>query len=180
MTRDQTKDKYFEWLVELVQGNGYDREFSYRRLLAFLHDTPFRWTIPMDENRAANGVALRDRFGYSNGCEYEAEIYLDEPCSVLEMMVALAVHCEESIMDDPNIGDRTAQWFWNMVVNLGLGSMSDVSFDSHKAKTHIDRFLNRQYEPDGRGGLFRIRDCPYDLRAVEIWHQFCWYLDSII
>lgn len=48
--------------------------------------------------------------------------YLDNrPCSVLEMIIALAIRLEEHIMDDPDIGNRTGQWFWDMIVSLGLG-----------------------------------------------------------
>jgi hypothetical protein len=104
---------------------------------------------------------------------------LDGPCSVLEMMIALAIRCEETIMDDPDIGDRTRQWFWGMIINLGLGGMTDANFDPDFVDDSVLRFLNRDYEPDGRGGLFTIRNCHRDLRDVEIWYQLCWYLDSI-
>ena len=95
------------------------------------------------------------------------------------MMVALAIRCEETIMDDPQVGSRTGQWFWGMINNLGLGAMIDEKFDKNYVKEIVDRFLNRDYEPDGRGGLFTIRHCEDDLRNVEIWNQLCWYLDSI-
>ena len=42
----------------------------------------------------------------------------------------------------------------------------------------IKRFLDRDYEPNGKGGLFTIKNCRQDLRKVEIWYQLCWYLDS--
>ena len=83
-------------------------------------------------------------------------------------------------MDDPGVGDRTGQWFWGMIVNLGLGSMTDGRYDRRFVEGVLNRFLNREYEPDGRGGLFRIKHCNRDLRTVEIWYQLCWYLDSIV
>ena len=82
-------------------------------------------------------------------------------------------------MDDPSVGDRTGQWFWKMVVNLGLGSMTDSKFNLEEAESIITRFLNREYEPDGRGGLFTVRNCECDLRDVEIWVQMMWFLDGI-
>lgn len=171
--RDDLTNDYFEWLVDLVRGVSPYRENSYRKLLMHLHDIEFTFSIPRDENRAEDGVCLRRRFSerYSD--------YITGPCSVLEMMVALAIRCEESIMDDPNIGDRTSQWFWGMIANLGLNAMNDVRYDRRAVNDAIETFLNRKYEPDGRGGLFRIRNCDYDLRVVEIWYQLCWYLDSI-
>ncbi len=107
--------------------------------------------------------------------------YLDcRPCSVLEMMIALAIRLEEHIMDDPEVGNRTGQWFWNMIVNLGLGSMNDSRFNKLYVQNIIHKFLEREYQPNGKGGLFTIEDCRYDLREIEIWYQACWYLDNII
>ena len=83
-------------------------------------------------------------------------------------------------MDDPSIGDRTGQWFWNMVGSLGLGNMVDKEYNCRVADYKIQRFLDREYEPNGKGGLFTVRRCDVDLRGVEIWTQMLWYLDSIV
>lgn len=180
MTKDELNNAYFEWMYQLVCSEQYSRRLSYRKLLYLLHDTEFTYTIPMDGNRAEDGTDLRYRFGYEN--TYESPMiatYLDNrPCSVLEMMIALAIRCEEHIMDDPDIGNRTGQWFWNMIVNLGLGSMNDEKFNKNHAREIIQKFLNREYRQNGNGGLFTVRHCRVDLRSVEIWYQMCWYLDE--
>jgi hypothetical protein len=93
------------------------------------------------------------------------------------MMVALAIRCE-SVMDDTSFGDRTGQWFWGMISSLGLGSMNDSRFDIDYVEDCVTRFLERDYEPDGRGGLFTIRHCDRDMRDVEIWTQLWLYIDS--
>lgn len=181
MTRhDEINNEYFEWMTNLVCKNRYSNLISYRKLLACLHNTEFRYSIPKDENRAKDGVVLRYRFAYEYAGIEDAERYLEGPCSVLEMMVALAIRCEENIMDDPIIGDRTGQWFWGMIVSLGLGSMIDSRFSKRFVNDTIERFLDREYEPNGEGGLFTIKKCNRDLRTVEIWYQLCWYLDSIV
>ena len=95
-------------------------------------------------------------------------------------MVALAFNGEEQIMNDSDYGDRTGQWFWNMIVSLGLGSMSDDNFDERYVYNTITRFLDRDYAPNGQGGLFTIENPAYDMRYVEIWSQFMWYLDEVI
>lgn len=180
--RDRFVNEYFDWLYNLVCGQRFARGISYRKLLIRLHDTRFRYSIPRDRNRANDGIDLRYRFILDNYNKDMYDIiigYLDGPCSVLEMMIALANRCEENIMDDPNVGDRTSQWFWGMVNNLGLGSMTDNRFDRQLIDDRLMVFLNREYEPDGKGGLFTIRNCDRDLRTVEIWHQLCWYLDCI-
>ena len=169
---------YFDWMYNLVCRNRYSENISFKKLFSYLNDTKFTYSIRMDLNRAKDGTELRRR--YANEFKI-ANIYdrICGPCSVLEMMIALAIRCEETIMDDENFGDRTDQWFWDMMKNLGLGHMDDDEFDEKYVSDVITRFLNRDYEPDGRGGLFFVRNCDIDLRDVEIWIQMLWYLDNI-
>ena len=175
---DRINDEYFEWLCELVDIKRYSRQVSYRKLLMHLHNIEFTWYIPHDDNRADDGVQLRRRFALVRD-DMSLSDYISGPCSVLEMMVALAIRCEETIMDDALMGNRTGQWFWGMIRNLGLSHITDNKFDRNAVDDIIARFLNREYEPDGRGGLFTVRNCDYDLRDVEIWCQLSWYLGSI-
>lgn len=170
---NKKRDPYFEWLVDMATYNRYPSG-TYDKLLEHLYNTEFIFTLPRDENRAIDGIHLRRRFNL----EYAESD--DSPCSVLEMMIALAVRCEEEYMDDPSVGDRTRQWFWRMVTSLGLGSMTDDRYDSDLVSDILEQFLNREYGYDGRGGLFRMNNPPRDLTTVEIWKQLCWYLDSII
>lgn len=177
--RDTLNNEYFDWLYDLVCGTRFSEHISYKKLFMYLHNTDFRYSILKDGSRAEDGLDLRYRF--ARDMEYDPELVeecIDQPCSVLEMIIALAVRCEETLMDDPEKGDRTGQWFWGMIANLGLRSMYDLYFDRQIVEDIINRFLDREYDPDGRGGLFTIRNCDCDLRDVEIWHQFCWYLDS--
>ena len=181
MIEHEINEDYFEWLYEGMCGNRYSKNISYRKLLEHLHNTNFRYTISNDKNRASDGIDLRYSFALSQGCEDEPELitdYLKGPCSVFEMMVALAQRCE-SVMDDPKIGDRTGHWFWGMINNLGLGGMNDNRYDEQYVDDVINTFLDREYKSNGKGGLFTIRNCEYDLREVEIWYQLCWYLDTI-
>lgn len=181
MTREKIKQEYFEWLIDLVCKNRYSEQVSYRELLTRLHKVEFSYVISRDANRADDGINLRYRFALSNGYEDCDELilyYLRGACSVLEMMIALASKCED-IMDDPDYGDRTGQWFWGMIVNLGLGAMTDNRIDHVKVQHIIGKFLTRDYEPNGKGGLFTVKNTEYDLRDVEIWKQMCYYLDNI-
>nr|DAM97013.1 MAG TPA: hypothetical protein [Caudoviricetes sp.] len=176
------ENRYFEWLFDLVCRGRYSENISYRKLLMHLYNTEFRYSLPKDRNRADDGIDLRYRFAITQGYEGSSDLVLDAldgPCSVLEMMVALAIRCEESIMDDPRMGDRTKQWFWGMITNLGLGSMMDDRFDRDVTDEKIRRFLDRKYAPNGKGGLFTIRQRKCDLRKVEIWYQLNYYLDEI-
>lgn len=174
------KNEYFEWMYELVYNHDYMRNHSYRKLLRYLHSIDFTYIIPMDENRAIDGIDLRYRFGYERHWSREliGRHLDDRPCSVLEMMVALAFTCEEHIMDDPGIGNRTGVWFWGMIDNLNLSSMIDYNFDRAYVDEIISRLLNREYEPNGKGGLFTVKHSERDMRTVDIWYQLMWFLNE--
>lgn len=176
--KERIKNDYFEWMYQLMCEDRFAESITYRKLFTFLHETEFTYFIPHDENRAADGIALRYRYCFLHHCE-DLEYCLDGPCSVLEMMVALAIRCEERIMSDPAKGDRTTQWFWDMISSLGLGSMTDYNFDYQMADDIIWLFLNRKYSPNGKGGLFTVRGWDRDARDVEIWHQLMAYLNSL-
>lgn len=179
---NELNNEYFDWMYQLVCGEQPLKNISYRRLLMHLHSREFVYTIGMDGNRAEDGIDLRYRFGYEHDLEGPviASCLDNRPCSIFEMMLALSIRCEEHIMDDPDIGNRTGQWFWNMVVNLGLSSMTDSKFDPVKADRIIDRFLNHNYGRNGEGGLFTVQRSRRDMRTTEIWYQAMWYFDEVL
>lgn len=175
---ERINKEYFNWLCDLMDIKRFSKSISYRKLLWHLHNIEFTYFIPYDDNRADDGIQLRRR--YAN---YRDDVrlcdYILGPCSVFEMMAALAIRCEETLTDDALMGNRTGQWFWGMIHNLGLSPMSDSNFDKEHVDDIIARFLNREYEPNGKGGLFTVKHCARDMRTVEIWCQLSWYLDSI-
>lgn len=173
-------EKYFEWLCHLVDNGPYFNDQNFHELLSFLHSIDFYYLILMDANRAGDGINLRYHFKYQNRIGDDNDILKGRRCSVLEMMVGLSVRCENQIMYDPDYGDRTGHWFWNMIKNLDLDHMDDDHFDITYTEAVVNRFLERQYEPNGKGGLFTVERKGYDMRNVEIWYQMNWYLNSIL
>lgn len=181
MTRKDISSRYFKWLCGIVCDERYLKECSYNKLFALLHSIDFEVLIGMDQNRAEYGIDLRYRFGDECGfIQPMIASFLDiVPCSVFEMMVALSIDCE-NILGDLEKNNGPSKWFWMMINNLGLSGMDDENFNEKEAKQIIFRFLNRDYLSNGKGGLFVIDNCKYDLRRVEIWKQMCLYLDTIL
>lgn len=173
--KNNVESDYLDWLYDYVCKGRAHQNISYKKLFDYLYQVEFTFSITNDINRAKDGVDLRYRYATEIDDRCIMDL-IEGPCSVLEMIVALAIRCEESIMDDTRYGDRTGQWFWIMMRNLGLDGMTDDKFDFKYVEYCVSSFLNREYDPDGNGGLFYIKNCSEDLRNVEIWTQLCWFL----
>lgn len=182
MVQNKIVDGYFDWMYHLVCNENYYNKLSYRKLLYLLNEIEFYPIVNGDDNRKVDGLYFRYHYGSECGYSYNFidNEFMGRPCSVLEMMVALAYRVENEIMENSESGNRTGQWFWEMIVSLGLGSYNNDRFNENEIRTIIDNFLKRNYMPNGKGGLFTL-ECPNeDLRNVEIWTQFMWYLNEMV
>lgn len=165
---------YFDWLVECVCDDV--QRVHFQRLFSYLYNREFTWFVKNDVNRLEDGLELRRLFERETGggCEKRG------PCSVLEVLVALAIRCENDIMYDPEEGDRTHLWFWVMMENLGLDKMSDNEFSYELTEEIVDIFLDRRYSSDGHDGPFYVPGCRIDMTKTELWYQLNYYLNYFL
>ncbi len=171
---------YFAWILSQIGDWGIYECQQYENLLWQMYETPFQALIDMDENRIRDGMDLRQRFGREVGyaaCAIDRE-FRYKPCGILEMMAALCLRCEIHIMFDPDIGNRTGKWFFEMIKSLGLDDMTDTAYDEQNVSYILDRFVQRRYLPNGHGGLFTL-NVGRDLRAMEIWSQAMLYFTNL-
>lgn len=162
------QNEYYEWLTDIVGG-----ERKHSLLLHILFQKEFYWTVPFDEDRAADGIDLRHT--YLKFIERQVNLGL-KACSVLEMLVALSCSCEDNIMHDRDLGDRTPEWFWMMLHNLGLDVYSNDHF-SYEAEYEIhhilDNWLERKFGENGKGSPF---PCYRFDNSAPMWIQLNSYL----
>lgn len=160
---------YRDWLYNIVLLDDYcDR---YEMLLDYLFSRRFTWFVEHDDNRAEDGFLLRRDFMQDYEITDDAWYKeLPQRCSMLEMMIALACRCED-ILYEPEYGDRTALWFWEMVWNVGLGRMDDEQFDELYCDICVNQLLDRLYDKNGEGGLFPCKNGDIDMTKAEIWYQ---------
>ena len=180
-------DYYFEWLCEKV--NADDPDCSFRTLLGTMHSRIFRWYLDLDEDRAMDGIGLREIFideldviGSIDDLICDADDvddFLVRPCSVLEMLIALSMRIQEDIMWNPDKGDRTPVWFWLMIKNLGLNDLDDSHFYGEACNDRVietlDIWMERQFKPNGEGSIFPVFESVTDFREVLIWYQMSEY-----
>lgn len=152
---------YEAWLFQFVTNEPEHKNYS--SLLRTMNEISFQVVKHRgDYNRMLDGFCLRQR--------YYGPIALEE-CSVLEMMVALAKRIDDDILYDYEIGTQTEKWFWMMIDSLGLSGMTDDSFDENTVTRIIYNFMDYNFAPDGKGGLFYVPGYNGDIREMEIWYQ---------
>lgn len=167
---------YKNWLERQMHAQ------EYRILFDFLYDIEFEWdySIPMDENRAKDGIFLREEFSSEESIEepISARYW---PCSFLEFLVALARRIENQVMYDPDSDTDASTWFWEMLGNAGLDKCDDAwmlkqhSLGFMLVSEKVHEIMERRYSRDGKGGLFPLDDPETDQREVEIWYQINYY-----
>ena len=176
--RNDIRQDYFEWLCEKVHVDQGER--SYRILLRDLFLKHFYSLIPHDENRASDGLELREQ--YLRDIWYPKYVEIDGECTVLEMLLGLANRIDFELSEPygEDASDRAISWFWEMLDNLGLLEFSDDRYFDFGGARYVnqivDRFLERDYAWNGEGGLFPLKDSQEDQRDVEIWYQMNAYL----
>ena len=169
-----TINEYFNYLLNIVGG----RE-KYSRILRELYKIDYYSTVPNDDNRGSDGLMLREDFIDDRG--HHALSYFDNrPCSVLEMLIALAQRLEFEVAQT-DFEKTPKEWFWILINNLGLSKVTNESVGDYpkildQVHTTVLRMLSRSYAPNGDGGLFPLNNAKRDQRGVEIWYQMTEYL----
>ena len=169
------ENAYYSWLVGLI-GDDYVAG-NYQKLLWKLFTTDYIWELDYDRSRAADGLYLRREYSRASGIVIDI-VMQNRNCSMLEMLVALARKAEYDIMHDPDYGDRSGQWFWTMLQNLGLDIYDDWHYFENEVDRILDVFLHRRYERSGVGGPFPVVGCHTDLRSKDLWYQMNAYLEA--
>ncbi len=156
---------YFNWLLGVVDGK------RNRDLLLYLHRLDFYSIFPRDDNRAADGERLRSEFEFTENAD--AEELMGQPCSMLEMLIALSMRLSDLmyVLDEEV---DIPKWFWLLIDNLGLTN------NYQRNDVLVRRFLERRYSPNGKGGLFPLQNPKYDQTQIEIWYQMQEYVQEAL
>lgn len=150
------RERYFEWLCELVK---VDKKYS--MLMRKLYSKEYYWILKMDENRSEDGKTLRSKFGES----------ISGPCTLLEMFIALSLRWYTELVSTDGSESGFEPYFWKLIKNLGLNKYPDKKFDVERVDYILETFLDRTYEFNGKGGLFPLKKTDIDQRKVELWYQ---------
>lgn len=174
-------DGYFLWLCAKV-GDYFEQ---YSELLYILYDTDFVWCkeILLDQCRYEDGMELREDYAYETVGE-KWVLDLGRGCSVLEALIGIAMRMEDNLTDDIS-GNRTRVWFWQFIENLGLKKFTNLRLtydgygreeDDYYIHEVLNRWMHREFEWNGEGSIFPLKNCVRDQRLSPIVYQMADYI----
>lgn len=185
--REHWIDNYIQWIAMDIWYKAIDNPddvYSYWKLFRQMLDTEFIWDhshwgdLYMDENRAQDGLALRMKY-CNEGVDIPNELddisvlnnclAVGRNCSVLEMIVAFAKRMDDEVMYNREYGDRSGIWCYKMFNNLGLLKYDDDHYNKASVTRVLNRFMNRKYDANGKGGLFYIPASKEKLQGYFEW-----------
>lgn len=191
---------YFEWLCKIVGADPLGPFCNYSHLLTRLFQTDFKIVREFDNNRAVNGKYLRyyydsNRYDFATNEQSpyhgNGDFYYQNqnfPCSVLEMMIALAKDIDIQYLYSNNC--RLLIWFWIMIESMGLADKKDGYWDHENERNDVDWIL-RAFNLDAyeltQDGDYRPTVLLFPIRNVEgyqqihnLWEQMIiWYNQNI-
>lgn len=165
---------YLVWLYAQVEDpNRKNPRQTFWKLCRALFTTEFIWFVPNDDARIEDGRELRFEFLQDAEIPDVDADWIDQGVSYMEMLIAFSRRA--AYQDEKN----PPAWFWLMIRNIGLYECND-SYEDDFINPIVEEVTNqitfRQYDMDGRGGLFPLKHPAEDQTKVELWYQMCAYI----
>ena len=161
--------RYIHWVLTDKLGLTDKETKKYLYLVSAITDVEFVWRHPMDENRAIDGLELRQDFEYETGEFLDKSSGLMPNCTFFEMLAALSIRCENQLMRNLSVGDRTSKWFFEFLDNLEL---LDERLREDDIKDIAEGFM------DGDIDMFPLKNKGIKQKNEQIWKQLSAYINE--
>lgn len=135
-------EDYYIWLCDMID---LETHSGYSDLISFLYDAKYTWSVPKDGNRAQDGKNLRRDYIYEY--YYDEGAWMDDPCSWLEMFIALARRVRIDLMPDYDL--EIEDWFWQFLELWGLKKWQESGEKVAKTAKNCQK-LGQKFENSGK------------------------------
>ena len=173
MNKSNAENAYVTWLVQRMN---VIEEKNYGMLLRELYRKEFYAIVKYDEDRGADGVALREV--WADEVDYRGPLSFGPP-RVLETIIGISLRIEDQIFGGP----WADKWdhkmiFWDLINNLGLLDYDGVlsNGDYEIVGTVLDQFLSKPSHRDTFANIFTFSVTPGNLRKMNLWGQMHAYI----
>lgn len=163
--------EYEKWLLNQINF----RKKGYNLLIDMLHNSAFEVFVERDSNRLQDGASYRGAF-FGNIGVIDGN-FSDHPIGILEVLVAFAIRIDTDYIGDPG-NPHPEILFWEMLCNLGLNKYDDNHFNSDEVYNILAIWITRNYNYNGFGGIFPLKNARNDQKEVELWRQMMAYFNE--
>lgn len=108
-----------------------DNEFCCYNVLLERLDSISYEPNQLNTDRYEDAEQLRIDYGIDNNIKDVLLYFEDTSITVFEVLVALSMRLEKKVVPNNKKGDRTSQWFWALINDIGLGKQDDDRCDSN-------------------------------------------------
>ena len=161
--RVKARRVYLRYLMDLVE-----LKPRYTDLCDTLLAIEFEPIIGNDSDRCVDGLDIRREY---EGGDYTSELNDDSPCSMMEMLVALAIRTAK-LMDDGDGTESPGYYFMIFLENLGLDNVRNMATIQRTCDEFMDPFIP---EVD----IVRVNHPPKRWSKMEIWKKVNWFLTEM-
>lgn len=159
--------EYIKWICDQL---GL-RVTKWRGVMSNLNKIPYRWYIDTDENRAVEGLNLRNDYFKDRGFNRIDSDNSD--CTVLEMLVSLANRLNLDYVGYPG-DEKNGLIFIDFCKNLGIISEESdenqcYSGDFEDISESVDAWLDGDFEENGDGSPFYVPSGDINLQNLSVW-----------
>ena len=167
-----SKNDYLSFLFKLVDATCVIEDQNNMIPIMALFTTPYRVRRVNDQNRIFDAHKNREAYINLYGVRDHVPVWLDEdPISVLEVFIALAVRVGEEIISSSTDRYASGELFEAMFYNMPI---HNISMD--ETYFNVERFVKGHMDINGYGGPFPLRHVNEDQRKVELWSSMSSYL----
>lgn len=173
MPRSAIEEEYLTWLItflNIIEG------CNYGMLLRKMYRIEFYSVVKYDEDRAADGLAIRHRWAEDTG--YHGDVNW-APASCLETILGISMRIEDQLFGSKYMDDWPAERiFWDLCNNLGLLEFEGIltRLDYEKIVTIFDTFLSRDSKKRHVTNIFTFCDTKMTFLKLNLWDQMHLYI----
>ena len=173
---------YKEWLLSQLWDENYvEWEAFIDRwsvLTDILLDVEYVAIVKGDQNRAEDGLYLRSEFNH----EEDANLNMDAPASVLEVLVALACRMEREYVGDSeeNLAYEIFEMFMDSMGLTWAASrpLGDVELSKKELKM-VSQILDSWLQNDGSVSIFPVTEYELpELEGKQLWQQMLFFIEN--
>ena len=147
----------------------------YDDLFLYMHEIDYVYLNQKDHAREEDGLLLREKFVDCKHKFAKTDHFENTPCSVLEVLAALAYRMDGEWTGDPS-DPRPDTMFMEMLHNLGV-----LRYKSeHHTIVRINSWMRGEISYYGEGGVFPLKKkgsrIKKDQRGLSLWEQMMCYI----